>query len=80
METIIPLSDRQKTCPLLETKYRDIADGNILTGMYPWHSAAKLETKYRDIADGNITWLVVSPFGEYLGVCVVGAHNNATQM
>ena|GEM_PF-2838955 len=36
----------------LETKYRDIADGNCLhpSYLYPLN---KLETKYRDIADGN---------------------------
>ena len=45
----------------LETKYRDIADGN---DGEPWVAllrGGKLETKYRDIADGNIALLVVSP-------------------
>ena len=43
---------------MLETKYRDIADGN----MHPltaWHDPGHaLETKYRDIADGNSTYVV----------------------
>ena len=40
------------TWGMLETKYRDIADGNSPHT----HSVAlppRLETKYRDIADGN---------------------------
>ena len=37
----------------LETKYRDIADGNIVSNKIPWTTPTKLETKYRDIADGN---------------------------
>ena len=37
----------------LETKYRDIADGNnLVAGDGNW-PAPMLETKYRDIADGN---------------------------
>ena len=37
----------------LETKYRDIADGNeYLIRCYD-DAYNKLETKYRDIADGN---------------------------
>ena len=37
---------------LSDTKYRDIADGNVIPNTQDgaW---AKLETKYRDIADGN---------------------------
>ena len=39
----------------LETKYRDIADGNLgIVSPCPTR-LAKLETKYRDIADGNIS-------------------------
>ena len=38
--------------PRLETKYRDIADGNSVRGEYAALGGA-LETKYRDIADGN---------------------------
>ena len=41
-----PLSSR------LETKYRDIADGNYLK-QTPVECTCGLETKYRDIADGN---------------------------
>ena len=41
----------------LETKYRDIADGNIVSNKIPWTTPTKLETKYRDIADGNDTFL-----------------------
>jgi len=37
----------------LETKYRDIADGNDILGRHHHHLHCKLETKYRDIADGN---------------------------
>ena len=37
----------------LETKYRDIADGNSMRGCQPVTVVAVLETKYRDIADGN---------------------------
>ena len=36
----------------LETKYRDIADGNHLRE-FPDNASVMLETKYRDIADGN---------------------------
>ena len=38
---------------MLETKYRDIADGNLIH--HPKAASPKevLETKYRDIADGN---------------------------
>ena len=38
---------------LLETKYRDIADGNPTTVMIVSFKIFLLETKYRDIADGN---------------------------
>ena len=37
----------------LETKYRDIADGNREGGSHHLLSRIVLETKYRDIADGN---------------------------
>ena len=36
----------------LETKYRDIADGNSLR-FSSWTSRSMLETKYRDIADSK---------------------------
>ena len=36
----------------LETKYRDIADGNLCIE-YDHATCPQLETKYRDIADGN---------------------------
>ena len=38
----------------LETKYRDIADGNE-NRRFLRDFCTSLETKYRDIADGNIT-------------------------
>ena len=51
METSAELM-KNNSISLLETKYRDIADGNI-----PARSSLRfsswLETKYRDIADGN---------------------------
>gem|GEM_PF-4208176 len=37
----------------LETKYRDIADGNYCSGTSKLAIFYGLETKYRDIADGN---------------------------
>ena len=37
----------------LETKYRDIADGNPLSIASNTIDLRSLETKYRDIADGN---------------------------
>ena len=37
----------------LETKYRDIADGNVYTIEHQLIQWRELETKYRDIADGN---------------------------
>ena len=37
---------------LLETKYRDIADGNFFEAG-PLFVGARLETKYRDIADSK---------------------------
>ena len=37
----------------LETKYRDIADGNQGQSTHPAQHPCSLETKYRDIADGN---------------------------
>ena len=39
----------------LETKYRDIADGNRMAGQRISNVGISLETKYRDIADGNGT-------------------------
>ena len=41
----------------LETKYRDIADGNFFKPFGKFFSPP-LETKYRDIADGNAVHLV----------------------
>ena len=47
---------------MLETKYRDIADGNYQKSFIFVEVAFELETKYRDIADGNLstraTWIV----------------------
>ena len=41
----------------LETKYRDIADGNSHTKKIQPHLPVRLlETKYRDIADGNCSF------------------------
>ena len=37
----------------METKYRDIADGNSAESANSVYSTKLLETKYRDIADGN---------------------------
>ena len=37
----------------LETKYRDIADGNTCGHLVGVQLEIALETKYRDIADGN---------------------------
>ena len=37
----------------LETKYRDIADGNVNGFVGKTCDVDRLETKYRDIADGN---------------------------
>ena len=39
----------------LETKYRDIADGNLFLAFPEVAGLFRLETKYRDIADGNHT-------------------------
>ena len=39
---------------LLETKYRDIADGNRRCSSASRVAVQGLETKYRDIADGNL--------------------------
>ena len=38
---------------VLETKYRDIADGNMSPKKAAVLDTCTLETKYRDIADGN---------------------------
>ena len=38
---------------VLETKYRDIADGNRRAAAEHPRAFARLETKYRDTADGN---------------------------
>ena len=40
----------------LETKYRDIADGNSHVAQRTPRSWHQLETKYRDIADGNCSF------------------------
>mgnify|MGYP007005206616 CR=1 FL=1 len=42
----------------METKYRDIADGNTSGDGVNKLSSSLLETKYRDIADGNATVVV----------------------
>ena len=53
METVLEnLSDY--FMPMLETKYRDIADGNMLAALSR-SCQTPLETKYRDIADGNLS-------------------------
>ena len=39
--------------PMLETKYRDIADGNSFYKLLLCLVKALLETKYRDIADSK---------------------------
>ena len=44
----------------LETKYRDIADGNISPNMTVPFTRVRLETKYRDIADGNTTPMMLA--------------------
>ena len=44
----------------LETKYRDIADGNIKLTIRHFTVFLLLETKYRDIADGNSAGLARS--------------------
>ena len=45
----------------LETKYRDIADGNRLKARSSSRRPSRLETSYRDIADGNShSWLDLS--------------------
>ena len=41
----------------LETKYRDIADGNVASFVM-WPVLTMLETKYRDIADGNFSFSI----------------------
>ena len=43
-----------------DTKYRDIADGNILTLDDIVEGVRKSDTKYRDIADGNKSNLLVA--------------------
>ena len=43
----------------LETKYRDIADGNAVGSDSIFTTACQLETKYRDIADGNAVGSIV---------------------
>ena len=53
METRRNLVDTLAAAKLLETKYRDIADGNH-NDVHPiCFELDWLETKYRDIADGN---------------------------
>ena len=41
----------------METKYRDIADGNSTAVVGTGSKTTGLETKYRDIADGNRSYL-----------------------
>ena len=38
---------------LSDTKYRDIADGNLVVGAVRGVLPGMSDTKYRDIADGN---------------------------
>ena len=38
-----------------DTKYRDIADGNLKPGLIAHDRCGGSDTKYRDIADGNST-------------------------
>ena len=40
-----------------DTKYRDIADGNVCQPSVHSVPTAESDTKYRDIADGNLTLL-----------------------
>ena len=54
METFYSRTFPPPSSTRLETKYRDIADGNSSTMVSPAPAdARRLETKYRDIADGN---------------------------
>ena len=49
----------------METKYRDIADGNyITTSRRP--TVSMLETKYRDIADGNLYCVIETSYYSFL--------------
>ena len=52
METYVSLSSRARLSLKSDTKYRDIADGNVSTRTITLPKDP-LETKYRDIADGN---------------------------
>ena len=42
-----------RPCPLSDTKYRDIADGNRAKSPQVKKTINGSDTKYRDIADGN---------------------------
>ena len=50
---LIPTAVHVTALSGLETKYRDIADGNQGQGHQTQDPPQALETKYRDIADGN---------------------------
>ena len=54
METANQYAARYSSLPRLETKYRDIADGNLEARCLHGLNISPLETKYRDIADGNL--------------------------
>ena len=65
---------------MLETKYRDIADGNMLFEQVQDFPTNLLETKYRDIADGNTllkaTDTICEPTG-FLTRITNSSHNTA---
>ena len=52
---------------MLETKYRDIADGNPRVPNDTWMLIRPLETKYRDIADGNSLSDALRAHGQRVG-------------
>ena len=53
METKQRVNEPAKHSQRLETKYRDIADGNLNGRLIGHIQCYQLETKYRDIADGH---------------------------
>ena len=54
METLDELDGFFFSFCLLETKYRDIADGNLTLSVKRKVALEASDTKYRDIADGNL--------------------------
>ena len=54
------IDNRQSVVIKLETKYRDIADGNGVSACTKSISNSTLETKYRDIADGNAVGISIT--------------------